>query len=121
MLLLGIYLASELLQARVPKAVLDRARACTRVRNIAARVVNGLLGEQHMSRPLANYGLFPAIMERRTDRMRYYYDVVIAPTPWEWQWIALPALMRPAYFALRPLRLISRAIGRGMKQADAQS
>jgi hypothetical protein len=45
-------------------------------------------------------------MERWSDRLRYLHECVLVPHPPDWEWLPLPAWAAPAYYAVRPLRLL---------------
>ena len=45
-------------------------------------------------------------MQRTSDRLRFLHDVVLRPTPLEWQALPLPVPLAPIHYVFRPLRLL---------------
>jgi Uncharacterised nucleotidyltransferase len=45
-------------------------------------------------------------MKRPTDRLRYWREAILRPTPLEWMAIPLPFSCRAVYYAFRPIRLV---------------
>lgn len=109
MVLLGLRLASDLLDAPVPDGVLMRARADSRVGALAAEMRAALFDEalaiRRSERPIYVFNL--AMRERRRDRVHYWLSRAFVPTVEDAAFIALPARLLPLYFLLRPLRLIA--------------
>ena len=42
------------------------------------------------------------------DRARLVHNVVLRPTPVEWLQVPLPAALSPAYYFIRPIRLLMK-------------
>jgi hypothetical protein len=51
-----------------------------------------------------------SLLERRSDKLRIYWSRV-APTPADFDSLALPRPLFPVYYALRPLRLMAKYSG----------
>ena len=45
-------------------------------------------------------------MERASDRLRFLHDVLLRPTPLEWEAVPLPPSLAPLYYLVRPMRLL---------------
>ncbi|HYF50023.1 MAG TPA: nucleotidyltransferase family protein [Planctomycetota bacterium] len=74
---------------------------------LVERIIEGM---QSGPRELANYDLFPKLMDADADRKRYRYETTLRPTPWEWQLLPLPGVLSPLYFVLRPLRIVAKRV-----------
>jgi hypothetical protein len=50
----------------------------------------------------------PAATETWPDRLRHLHEWLLMPRPPDYEWVALPSWARPAYYAVRPVRLLLR-------------
>jgi hypothetical protein len=119
MLLLGLTLAYDLLQADVPGSLLERGRADNAVAELADEVCRGLFAEPAAAPELLEESAFHPfhyrMRERRRDRLRYAFLKMVEPNATDWMERPLPDKLFPLYYALRPLRLI-RKFGRRLIQ-----
>jgi hypothetical protein len=107
---IGLALAHGLLDAPVPDYVLRRGagdpavdrvadvlakRLCEPPRNTAASLVASSIGLTYFR-----------AMQRRRDQLRFLHDVVLRPTPLEWQAVPLPPVLAPLHYLVRPVRLL---------------
>jgi putative nucleotidyltransferase-like protein len=114
MLLLGLMLAAELLDAPVPDELRARARAHRAVRRLV-RVIRDRLFEQASLQPANGWEWlrwYAGVRERAVDRLRCAWRIVFVPGPADWEWIPLPRGMNALYFLARPVRLASKYLGR---------
>ena len=44
-------------------------------------------------------------MERARNRLRFLHNVLLRPTPLEWEAVPLPPALAPLYYLIRPMRL----------------
>jgi len=106
MLLLGLWLASDLLRAPIPESLLALARADATVRALADDVSARLRTSQPAPLDRWPTHLFHLrVRERWRDRARYVWYVVTTPTPADWAFVRLPAGLHFLYYVIRPVRL----------------
>lgn len=107
MLLLGLCLAADLLDAPLPPEVAARAAADPSVRGLARKAVARLFdGTVH--RPaglLAQINFNLAARRGLRERLRYF-SFIFTPTDGDVAALALPARLSFAYYLLRPFRLL---------------
>ncbi len=114
-LLIGLSLASNLLEARVPAAVpksLDQnKRSSNLIRNLTERIFSSdtrepvTLNDQFQT-------LHLKMRERFADQFRYCLRVAFTPGTGEWGLISLPPSLYFLYYLLRPFRLVGKIIKR---------
>jgi hypothetical protein len=108
MVVLGLYLASQLLQANVPESVLRHARADRDLRALACRVIDQMFADADDKTAASNHlAIALASMERRRDRIRYWAYRAVTPTMGDWEFLPLPRMLYPAYVFIRPLRFVA--------------
>ena len=113
MLGLGLSLASDVLGAPVPEAVLRKVRADRSVGALARRV-RGRLFADDRARPgafqysPADVAFHLGMRERRRDRLRYAVRLVLSPTVGDRLALPLPAPLSFLYYPLRPFRLFGK-------------
>ena len=107
MLFLGLYLAHHLLDAILPEELWRSLAAERTIPLLAQRVQNRLFQPQPApSRLLLDVSIYLKTMESWRDRMWYWIDTILTPTPLEWQIIVLPRLLFPFYYPIRVIRLV---------------
>ena len=115
-LLLGLYLAHDLLGASLPQPVLERAR-----RDSAVRWLAGKVGSQFERNADTSPGVVPRAVFRLRSRdaigqgMRHTLRLAMSPTESDRQMMSLPRALAPLYVLMRPLRLL-REYGLGFRQ-----
>ena len=121
LLLLGLYLAHEMIGAPLPPSVLERARGDHQVQWLAGRVL-----EQYGENSDSEMGVLPRALfrVRSSDRfwqgLRQLTRVSMSPTESDRETIHLPEFLSPLYALLRPVRLLGE-YGMGLnrrKKAD---
>lgn len=116
MLLLGLFLASELLGASLPLAVMQRIGADSVVEALAARVLKRLFREPEERAMSFEVDLFFArTMKSLKDKMRLLLGHTkdhFRPTRLEMELVALPRSLFFLYYLLRPLRLAGKYVRR---------
>ena len=104
--LLACALVEQVLDVPVPPALAQAVAASSRV---AARA--GLLAERLREDALDKRHLDDlALCDRRVDRWRAGLGFALAPTPGDFDALPLPRALWPAYYLLRPVRLMSKAV-----------
>ena len=110
MLFLGFRLAGELVDARLPESVAQTARNYPGADGLAQQVVQRLL-----FRPNDSSGTWSALRfrlaarESLRDKVRFTLERFVIPDAGDCQFWRLPANLSFLLFALRPLRLMTRA------------
>jgi len=102
---LGVLLAERMLQAKVPKRVLDRFEADPTVCRIADHFANNLLENPGMGPP----GRIPYGFQMLDFRERWRLFLTLnflQPNERDRDAFRLPEWLRPLYYLLRPLRLL---------------
>jgi hypothetical protein len=104
--LLGCALAEQVLDVPVPSALTRAVAASDRVAALAAslgeRLRAGSLDKRHLDDL--------TLCDRRVDRWRAGLGFALAPTPGDFDALPLPRALWPAYYLLRPVRLMSKAV-----------
>ena len=105
-LLLGLVLAHDLLQAPVPEDVFRRARGVPAARALAARVAKQMFREPDGRAWGLENGLFQLrVRERLGDGLRYTLSLALEPTVADWTALRVPASFSFLYYLSRPARL----------------
>jgi hypothetical protein len=109
MLLLGLCLANELLEAPLPEEVSRRVKANSAVQALAAQV-RGQLFRQPRTWPsvLRRFLFRLRISENPWRGARHSWRLAMTPTEEDWKFVRLPASLEPLYALLRPLRLVRK-------------
>ena len=107
---LGLHLARRLLDAPVPAGVLARGARDPEVAALVAEVEQALRDPPSASRRGLWSGLVGSVwfraIETWPDRLRHLHEWLLMPRPPDYEWVSLPAWARPAYYAVRPVRLL---------------
>lgn len=113
-LYLGLYLASEMLQAKVPPDVLKRVVSDKAVKLLAEEVKERLFSKTGDQPKMFERSLFRPflfhIRERRRDRIQYFFRSIMIPTADDWKSLPLPDRFFFLYYLLRPIRLAGKYI-----------
>jgi hypothetical protein len=109
MLFLGLRLAGELVDARLPESVAQTARNYPGVDGLAQQVVQRLLFRPNdFSGTWAALWFRLATRESLRDKVRFALERFVIPDAGDCQFWRLPANLSFLLFALRPLRLMTR-------------
>lgn len=112
-LLLGLLLAHELLEAPVPSAIVERARALQPVQARAHQVTLRLMRIPPADPQGAEFTTFNArLAERTRDKIRHYAALLKAPTDKELELYPLPEKLFFLYYPLRAARLALKSVKR---------
>ena len=111
MVLLGLYLAADLLQTPLPEHLLNELRRDARVRSLATQVYQQLFSERDLpeedSLP-ATDSFYMETMSRRGDRYKTLMATFFIPTSIELNQLPLPPFFLFLHCIYRPLRLLAR-------------
>jgi hypothetical protein len=115
MLAVGLALVRNIAGDRVP-AISDGAmRADADLAGVVRRFERRLLDPAGPPpKPAEASGLdagFRVLIDRRVDRWRAPVRRVVTPTEEDWAWLDLPAWLEPAYYLVRPARVLTRRFG----------
>lgn len=113
MLRLGLHLASTLFGVELPREVAAEIRADARIERLAAESYAKLLRD-----PAEPWGKFEElrfdakVIEGLRVKTLFYLDVLLTPTPLEWDYLPLPERLSFLYYFVRPVRLALKHAGR---------
>ncbi|MGA7792642.1 MAG: nucleotidyltransferase family protein [Candidatus Acidiferrales bacterium] len=116
LLLLGVYLAHEVVGASLPQSVLERARGDAQVQWLAGKVL-----EQYEENSDPSVGVLPrAVFRLRScdgywQGLRQLFRLSLSPTESDRQTMQLPGFLSPLYTLVRPFRLL-REYGLGLNR-----
>lgn len=124
-LALGLYLAHRVLGAPLPEAALRWVETFSDIPSIASEIVKRFFDETAPD-PTAleklRFGL--RLTERRRDRVRYVFHVLMAPGIEEWTRCPLPRWLSFLHYLFRPIRLAVKhgtaALGRSGPGEDSR-
>jgi Uncharacterised nucleotidyltransferase len=117
MLFLGLYLASDLLEATIPEEVRVRVDSDPAIRSLATQVTERLFREV-VPGVFESWRFQVRIRDRLWDGCRYCFGLVMTPTGLELTLIPLPAVLFPLYYVLRPMRLVLKHGGKMLRSRE---
>ncbi len=106
MLLLGLWVAHELLGANLPAEVEARVESDAEIPFLAGQIYSRILAEGSEASGMSGYFLFQLKARRRLRDKFNYCRYVISPTEEDLTLLALPAALSFVYYLLRPLRML---------------
>jgi hypothetical protein len=130
MLLLGLLLARELLEAAVPEEIVRRAQADGTVRILVDEVSRRLFRESAELPGGWESGLFYVrSRERLGDGIRFALTLAVVPHFADWAHVRLPQSLSFLYYLVRPIRLlgktggqlVDRLLGRAAPASESKS
>ena len=114
MLLLGLYLANNLLMVDLPEKVWQRVQADPQVKTLAEQVHERLLWRDSGPPRVFSEEEFPfytfhlRMRERLRDKIIYCVRLSTTTTVRDWMFLPLPRYLHFLYYILRPIRLIEK-------------
>ena len=119
MLLIGLFLANELLGAALPDKVLQRVHGDPKVKAVARQICEQLFGEANGLAGLFEGAYFHPLhlkmKERLSDKIRYCIRAAAPQTLEDWELLSLPNFLFPFYHVLRSIRLVQKYGSRLLK------
>jgi hypothetical protein len=106
MLLLGLYVAHDLLDAPLPLQVWERAQSDPEIALLAKQIYGRLFEEDTGATGMSGYFRFQFKARRRLRDKFSYCRYVLSPTEEDLTLLSLPAPLSFVYYLLRPLRLL---------------
>ena len=117
MLLLALHVAHDLLGAALPEAVLRRVEADLVVAQLGAKVRARLYRETPGPAGEFERSLFRLqVADHPLDKLHYTLRFGVTPTVEEWKTLSLPDPLFPAYYVVRPLRLLTKQVKRLLRR-----
>jgi len=108
-LLLGLLLADDLLDAPVPAAIRQATEADAVVKRLAHQIQQQLFEERRARRGFFRGAILNLKMrERERDRFRSCLRLMLTPRSYDWMSLSLPEWLFFLYYPLRPLRLAAK-------------
>ncbi|MGA8872262.1 MAG: nucleotidyltransferase family protein [Candidatus Acidiferrales bacterium] len=106
---LGLAVASEMLDARLPDEIGARVKQDRAARSLASEVAQRLLRRDQAAFGAAGrFSFRRRMVDGALAGWRYSIRLAVAPAEEDWQMVRLPRLLAPLYVALRPLRLLRK-------------
>ncbi len=115
MLCLGLYLAHHLLGAELPASALAKCDLDPKLPLLVAEIQKSLFPlEIEPVDPNApdmyHEGIYRQTLVATADRLWYWIDSILTPTPLEWEIIDLPQSLSPLYYGIRSIRLLLKYV-----------
>ena len=105
-LAIGLLLANHLLGAILPESVWQIIRTDKQALALAAEIESYLLQLKYIGSKSFAIPLFHLrSREKLKDKLRYLYSMT-SPSDEDWTFVALPDILHPLYYIIRPLRLL---------------
>lgn len=109
MVLLGLVLASDLLQTPLPEDVRARIAADATVVTVAKQIAQKLLTDDRSVRTaVQSFRYRRQMVPGALDSWRYGLRLATAPAEEDWTMVRLPRALAPLYFVFRPFRLFRK-------------
>lgn len=109
MLLLGLFLARDLLQVDLPQKLEELIRQDPSVEALARAVQRQWQRMAGASTSMKQWTWFLlTVRERLRDRARFLLWLAVSPSGSDWEALPLPIWFFPIYFVLRPIRLAGK-------------
>ncbi|HEV7903902.1 MAG TPA: nucleotidyltransferase family protein [Pyrinomonadaceae bacterium] len=106
MLLLGLYVAHDLLDAKLPAHVSAQFGIDAEITMLAGQIYSRLFAEGSEASGMSGYFLFQLKARRRLRDKFNYCRYVVSPTEEDLTLLKLPAPLSFVYYVLRPLRML---------------
>ncbi|SRR6266436_2818564 len=108
-LLLGLVLAADLLDATIPLVVRQTGSKDLTVKRLADQVQKQLFREESMRLgPLGGTILNFKMRERKRDKLKFCFRLIATPRKYDWLAVSLPDSLFFLYYLARPLRLAGK-------------
>jgi hypothetical protein len=106
MLLLGLYVAHDLLGAKLPAHVIAQIEIDAEITTLAGQIYSRLFAEGSEASGMSGYFMFQLKARRRLRDKFNYCRYVVSPTEEDLTLLKLPAPLSFVYYVLRPLRML---------------
>ena len=117
-LFLGLYLAKDMLGAKVPDEITSKLENDSAIPSLAKEVYKRIFTEtESLPGEAERFVFYVRMREKFKDKMQYCFRRLFTPTKTDWSLLRLPAPLFPFYRFLRPFRLVKKfgrqALGSG--------
>jgi len=118
-LMLGLSLAGDLLDASIPAEMREAAETDAVVKRLAHQLQEQLFVERR-----APLGLFEGatlnlrMRERKRDKIGLCFRLILTPRSYDWMYLALPEWLFFLYYPLRPIRLAGKYAGQLLRGSN---
>jgi len=120
MLLLGLFLAHELLEAPLPEKISQRINADPTVKALGRQIGAQLFREASTLGGVFKEAYFHPLhlkmKESLADKIRYCVRAATTQTVDDWELVSLPNFLLPLYYVLRPIRLAAKYVTRLLRR-----
>ena len=106
---LGLQLASDLVNLRLPSRVRDLLDTDLHIQALAAQIKTSIFKDHQMLNVLEDYRFYFKTRERWHERLIYLLDIFFLPKTPDWRSISLPEDMYFLYYLIRQVRMLSLA------------
>jgi hypothetical protein len=106
MLLLGLFVAHDLLGAKLPAQVETQCSLDPEIAHLAGQIYSRLFAEGSEASGMSGYFIFQLKARRRLRDKFNYCRYVVSPTEEDLTLLSLPASLSFVYYLLRPLRML---------------
>ncbi|MBW4577470.1 MAG: nucleotidyltransferase family protein [Aphanothece sp. CMT-3BRIN-NPC111] len=107
MLFLGLYLSQDILGVVLPENIFQQVQSDPLIKALASQVKQQLFSQtKQENKLLKRKTIYLKTMESLQDKIWFYFDNVMTPTPLEWAIVPLPMRVFPLYYPIRLMRLI---------------
>lgn len=110
MLLVALCLPQQLFQSALPPEIEQMIAKDREVLNITRYCINALVNETTLNL-WQECKLDIWMREHPAKKLRYLFYRLATPHGEDWRFVALPSILYPLYYLVRPVRLIMRYIG----------
>lgn len=108
-ILLGLFLAKELIGMDLPEKIWGKIEASPIIKNLATRIYKKLfLDFDNPAGIFKDQLLYLKMRERFKDKARYVFYLTFTPNTRDWNLLRLPNFLFSLYYILRPIRLLAK-------------
>lgn len=110
LVLVGLWLAHDVIGSAVPASVLERCRRDAKVERLAKRCMQSWHRDGRTGRVVHSMRQRLATMDSWLDRLRYLAFLAFVPKPSDHAMLRFPRILQPAYWLLRPALIVVRGL-----------
>lgn len=110
MLFLGLYLTYDLFNISLPEEIIKNIKKEPNMLELVEEVKSKLWQNQDVKEGYITPKIYLKTMDKLRDKIWFWFDTILTPTPIEWEIIKLPAFLFFVYYFIRLFRLILKYI-----------
>ena len=103
LLLIGMHLAKDLVEVKLPPEVTNRLKKDLKIEKVSNLVQQNIFSNGE-SEKLSDF-LLKINLRNPSDRVRYFFGRSFVPAFEDWEYVSLPDWLFPLYYLIRPFRL----------------